>query len=95
MNHARIEEWSVVGYNDPYKAPEQKRTLYLVGNVYGHANHTNGKKVITSPIMHADGRTVFTLNTKYVLGKVNIDYKEWYSKVLGRLLNENDPFSGQ
>lgn len=92
MNHAKLENWSVVGFaEDPYKAPEQM-LISLMGEIYGHPCHEDGTNVVTSIIMHTDGREVITRNTKYVLGKAHDGYKEWYNNLYGKELNENDPF---
>jgi hypothetical protein len=92
MNHARLEDWSVIGLGvDPYKPPEQ-RTIHLMGKVYGHPRYDDGDDVLTSIIMHTDGREVITLNTKYTLGKAHESYKRWFLKHSGKKLNEDNPF---
>lgn len=94
MEEVILEEWSVVYKGDIYKAPEQRSTC-LSGKVYGHSHHKDGKNVVTSSIMHADGRDIFTRNTKYKLGKASQEYKDWYVKNYGKELDENNPFDGK
>jgi hypothetical protein len=92
MNNARLENWAVIGIgSNPYQSPEQK-SIFLMGEVYGHCCYKDGEEVMTSLVMHADGREVITRNTKYLLGKANNNYKKWYNEILGKELDENDPF---
>lgn len=92
MKEVLLEDWSIIGFPvDAYKSPENK-ILYLLGIAFGHPDHYDGKMVRTSRIMHADGRDVLTFNTKYHLGKVCKDYKEWYKKTHLKDIDEDDPF---
>lgn len=71
----RLEQWSV--YLDPFKAPEScdKR---LVGRVYGHKRHKDGKMVTTSRFVAASGRVVTTASgTVYRLGRICPKYRAW------------------
>ncbi len=93
MNNAKLEDWAIVGIiRDPHQPPEQ-RSGHLFGRVYGHPNHEDGKSVITSVIMHADGREVITLNTKYHLGKAHKAFKKWYYDKYRKTLDEESPFA--
>lgn len=93
MNKVKIENWSIVGkLGDNYQSPENK-TVHLYGNVYGHPNHDDGNVVLTTAIMHADGREVITFNTKYFLGKIDEKYKKWYYENYNKDLNEDTPFN--
>jgi hypothetical protein len=90
----RIENWAVVGLPiDPYKPPEQGVILVLKGQVYGHPKFPDGSELVTSPIMHADGRCVATVNHDYLLGTVELQYKDWYEKHEGKSFNEDDHFA--
>jgi len=92
MNHANLEDWSVIGLSvNPYKPPEQK-VIHLMGRVYNHPRYEDGEDVLTSMVMHAEGREVITLNTKYLLGKPHESYKDWYYRMSGQELNEDKPF---
>lgn len=90
----RIENWTVRGKTlDPYKPPEQGMILFLEGEVFGHPHHQDGHKVVTSAIMHADGRKVMTIHSDYLLGTVSPKYKKWYEEHEGKPFNEDDPFA--
>lgn len=93
MEEVLIEDWSLVYKSnlDEYKAPEQ-RTVHIGGKVYGHLRHYNGKSVLTSSVISTNGREVNTRNTKYKLGKADLNYKEWHLKTYGKELNEDNPF---
>lgn len=69
------------------------KSLCLAGKVYGHPDFEDGHSVITSRVMHADGREVITYNTKYHLGKVSKEYQDWYVQKHNKPLNEDSPFS--
>lgn len=90
----RLENWCVLGKTlDPYKSPEQGLILLLKGNAYGHPKYPDGYEIVTSAVMHADGRKVATLNHDYLLGAVKPDYKDWYEQHEGRPFNEDDHFA--
>lgn len=92
MAQVVIEDWGVVAKTkDIYKAPEQFSS-HLSGKVFGHPLHEDGKNVVTSSIMHVCGKEIFTRNTKYVLGKVSQEYKNWYFEFYGKEINEENPF---
>jgi hypothetical protein len=62
MNEMRLENWEVEDLS-PGKQ-------WVVGNVYGHPHHHDGKFVHTSLVVELDlpGKTVKTLNSTYRLG---------------------------
>jgi hypothetical protein len=73
----RLEEWSVVSTEDPYKAPEQ-RQMKLSGKVYDDDRFFDGDMITTSRIVDSVGRTVTTRSgTKYTLGEPSADYLAW------------------
>ena len=76
---AKIEKWSVVGYNvDPYKAPEQAVSA-LVGLVKGHPRLTDGHQILTSPLTMISyrNRIAMTANTTYELGEPDPEFIQW------------------
>lgn len=89
----RLENWAIINpSNDPYTAPEL-RLVRLEGVVYGHPKHKDGSCVKTSYVVHADGREVYTKNSKYVLGKVSKSYQNWHIKQFSKPIDEESPFS--
>lgn len=90
-----IENWSIVGkFNDPYQPPGT-RDSRLAGEVYNHPILKDGSFVVTSMVMHADGKEIITLNTKYILGKVSEQYRRWYDSKHKVSLNENNPYENK
>lgn len=90
----RIENWCVVGKREsPYHAPEQIVGVRIAGNVFGHPKWEDGHEILTSTVMHVDGRSVYTRNNKYTLGKVFPAYREWYEKNEHKPFNEEDHFN--
>jgi hypothetical protein len=78
---ARLEKWSVFpAYNaDP---------RVLVGHVYGHPRHTDGKLIRTSTVTGAEGRRVQTVSgTEYELGEA----AETFAEVLVERVPDWDP----
>lgn len=74
-----LRNWCVkLEDSDGYTAPEMIER-YLVGEVFGHPKHEDGKAISTSPIDVADGRDVKTLSgTVYRLdGEPRADYAKW------------------
>jgi hypothetical protein len=74
-----IENWAVVqrGINPTYEELQPGRSL--VGNVFGHTNLPDTKRIYTSPILqvHPNEGQVETLNTVYQLGQASTEYKCW------------------
>ena len=63
--------------DDPYKAPEQL-SKKISGQVYGHPDYPNGKRIRTSDIKKVEGNIITTKSGhEYELGKANTDYMEW------------------
>lgn len=87
-----LEEWSVINVLPNKYQPPECQTLRIKGKVFGHSNHEDGTRIITSEILDAKDNLVQTLNTKYRLGKAHEDYKNWYRDNYGKELNENQPF---
>ena len=74
----RLENWSAIRIPlDMYK-PADMSPLQVRGLVYGHPNFRDGDDIVTSRLVRAEGRQVWTVNTKYILGEVDPDYLEWY-----------------
>lgn len=73
----RIENWSVVGDPDPYKAPELHRQR-IQGEVFGNSKFEDGKFIRTSDIGKVDGSEVITVSgSVYTLGEPSPDYVSW------------------
>lgn len=79
----RLENWSVIGYLDPYQAPECQ-SVYLNGEIYDDekGRFSDNSKVTTSRIVSLDlvDNIAQTKNTKYILGKVSEEYAKWLDK---------------
>lgn len=87
----KLEDWYLgVDCEDPYMSPE-RHPKQLKGKVYGHPKHKDGKLIRTSNIKEVRGNVVVTQNNEYVLGKVNMDYKEWCEKEGHHVPTENEP----
>jgi len=78
----RLENWSVVNYDDsPYLAPEL-RTTTLRGEIYNDENNRfqDGKSISTSRLLELnfEENYGFTLSgTRYILGKMDEGYENW------------------
>ena len=78
----RLENWSVVNYDDsPYLAPEL-RTTTLRGEIYNDENNRfqDGKSISTSRLLELnfEENYGFTLSgTRYILGKMDEGYEYW------------------
>lgn len=84
----RIEGWSVVGSWDPYMAPELQ-CVRLMGHVYGHPMHHDGKDVVTSRIVGEINDEIVTASgSRYVLGSVSAEYEALFPGAQERLLRE-------
>jgi len=79
MQKAKLENWRVVGIDDPYKAPEAI-SRSLQGEVYGHPDFTDGETVTSSTIIFLKDGIAETKNTKYELGYPEGDYAAWCIK---------------
>ena len=88
----KLDQWAIVkDPTNPYLPPELS-SMHLHGKCYGHSRHKDGESVITSYVMHADGKIVYTKNTKYVLGDAHPDYIKWYEECFKKPLNQDCPF---
>lgn len=76
----RLENWSIVGDFDPYKAPEL-RIRKLEGEIYDDelGRFPDGSFVTTSRLNELDiiKNVARTRNTEYILGKMSDGYAEW------------------
>ena len=86
LNVVKIDDWGIVGSDDPYLAPEL-RTFQLVGVVTVHRNESiNGKHIRTSSIVGSDGKYVVTRSgTRYDIGIPATDYEEQFPNAKERL----------
>ncbi len=74
--HMLLEDW-YMGVNDPYQAPECY-PRYIKGKVYGHSDHEDGTRIVTSAIRKVGGDTVTTESgSEYRLGSPSRDYVIW------------------
>lgn len=90
---ARLENWSVIGPQDPYTPPEIA-SKHLCGEVYGHPDpyHYDRKLITTSKIVKVEGRTITTLTgTVYTLGNVDPKYAKYVREDLGYELDFDNP----
>jgi hypothetical protein len=73
----KLNNWSVVGDNDPYRAPEL-RCARLHGIVDDHPRLGKNTEISTSSIMTAEGLIVITKSgSVYELGTVDPKYLEY------------------
>ena len=78
----RLENWSVVNYDDsPYLAPEL-RTTTLRGEIYNDENNRfqDGKSISTSRLLELnleEGYGITLSGTRYILGKMDDGYENW------------------
>lgn len=90
----RLDNWALVGTGGPYAAPEC-RTPRLTGTLLDdhdrYVRHKLGKEIITSEIVKAEGRIVFTKSGScYELMSPHPDYLE-YLKEQGSYYNADNP----
>lgn len=82
----RIEGWSLIGGFDPYQAPELQ-SVKLLGHVYGHPNHHDGKLIMTSNVTGIVDDDIITYSgSRYVLGAIYPEYSKLYPNAKERLL---------
>ena len=82
----RIEGWSLIGDFDPYQAPELQ-SVKLLGHVYGHPNHHDGKLIMTSNVTGiVDDDIIIYSGSRYVLGAIDPEYSKLYPNAKERLL---------
>lgn len=77
----RLEHWAVkIEDADGYTTPELLRRN-LVGEVYGHPEHRDGKRIRSTSIIAAQGRIVQTrTGRRYELGDPDPDYLAWLTR---------------
>ena len=77
----KINNWSITGSADPYKAPEQVRRC-LRGVVDNHPCLGKEKSITTSSIKNVSGRIVYTSSRSiYQLGKIDPGYRKFLKKI--------------
>lgn len=82
--HFRLQDWAVVGDDDPWIPPELRR-IRVSGKVYDHDAFHAGEEITTSPVVHVEGRVIRTRGGVesdppycYVLdGPPSADYAAW------------------
>jgi hypothetical protein len=82
-----LKNWSLVGDNNPYTAPELQR-VHLHGFVYGHPRHLDGKQVTTSSLISfSRGIAVTRSGSKYRIIANNVDpeYEKRFPNAYHRL----------
>ncbi len=84
MPEILLDEWSVHPDDaDPFISPEL-RGIVLVGKALGHPKKPDGQRVVTSRVLRADGRKVYTQSgSVYRLNSPSAGYMAW--------LRENRP----
>ena len=87
---AKLQNWSIIAAPiSPYTAPEMVPTI-LAGEIYGHPNFPDGRKVITSQAVASKGVIVETENTIYTLGEVDVTYGLWCEEQ-GHIIDPKNP----
>lgn len=83
----RIENWSIVYVShNPYLPPECQ-TQCLQGNVYGHPDHFDGKRVTTSAAIGRKDNCLITLaGSEYELGEPDPEYETLFPNAKQRAL---------
>lgn len=83
----KLENWSIVSTEDPYKAPEQ-RLARLHGTVFGHSRFDDGETITTSPVVEQkDGIVVTQSGSRYELGSIDPEYAKIYPDAKRRLFD--------
>ena len=75
----RLENWFITDNDNGYMAPEMIRKL-AIGNVYGHPNHKDGKRIHTNYLTYIDlkDKIIHTQSGSiYELGEPDPKYAEW------------------
>ena len=76
----RLEDWSFVCEANGYDPPELIRAR-LMGRVYGHPRHEDGKQIETTPVVSVTGNHVRTRSgSEYLLGTPSEGYRAWLKK---------------
>jgi len=81
----RLENWSVISYDDsPYLAPELRITT-LQGEIYNDENNRfeDGTFISTSRLLELnleEGYGLTLSGTRYTLGNMSKEYKNWLKK---------------
>ena len=85
-----LENWSIgFAEENPYTPPENR--LVLVGEVYGHPEHPDGKIVRTSRIISVCKNIVNTAHNEYTLGQPSKDYVQWCKANGAHIPTEEEP----
>lgn len=86
-----LKHWSVTFIPEAYKAPEQLAPR-LAGAVFGSPTFQDGDRIITSPIVAVNGRTITTESgSVYLLeGDPDPHYVAWLAQ-RGHTLDSGNP----
>ena len=82
---SRLENWSIISYDDsPYLAPELRTTM-LQGEIYNDENNRfeDGTFISTSRLLVLnleEGYGLTLSGTRYILGNMSKEYKNWLKK---------------
>lgn len=79
-----LNNWSIVGVNDPYKAPELQ-VFRLHGVVTGHPRLEDGEVITTTRLRGKRNGYVATRNTLYQVGDVDPAYEKEFPGAKERL----------
>ena len=90
-----LEDWSVIPVHSPFgqgpfQAPETKK-MALYGKVYNHPKFEDGEYAQTTTPLASAGLEVETINSIYVLGKMNKNYAMWCDNK-GFSIDPSNPF---
>lgn len=76
----KMHNWSIGGSGDAYTPPELQ-VKKLRGEVYGHPRFPDGHRISSSALIEAWSRTAVTKSgTRYVLGRINPEYRKFLKK---------------
>lgn len=92
MNLIKIENWSIITTKKNLYATSEGIPLRLIGNVYGHPQHYEGRFVETSNIIASSGKYVKTKSgSSYILGNICPKYSSWLRDYYPNI-DPNNPF---
>lgn len=75
----KMHNW-LIGGKEAYSPPEDQVKV-IQGEVYGHPRFPDGHKINTSALIECWSRTAVSKSgTRYVLGRIDPDYRKWLKK---------------
>ena len=85
--NTKLEHWSLRSRPLGRVQPPEEDGVCLLGFVVGHPRHSDGKEVLTSPVMHYGANRIVTKSgSEYELGLVDPSYERCYPGSRQRLL---------